>query len=112
MRPTHYLAVLLTKPEARCGSLCASDNFRRISEKPEELRYHLTVVIPSYFMFFYDFGKFDCTQHVGWGVLLHTISMISYNFMIRNGKHISHLQKILKRDEEWRISKKVEQLMG
>ena len=25
--------------------------------------------------------------------------------MIRNGKHISHLQKILKRDKEWRLSK-------
>ena len=22
----------------------------------------------------YDYGKFDCTQHVGWGILLHTIS--------------------------------------
>ena len=26
---------------------------------------------------FYDFGKFDCTQHVDWGIVLHTIS---YNF--------------------------------
>ena len=24
----------------------------------------------------------------------------------RNGEHITHLQKILKRDEEWRLSKK------
>ena len=39
--------------------------------------FHFTVVIPSYFMFFYDFGKFDCTQHVDLGILLHTIS---YNF--------------------------------
>ena len=76
MRPTHYLAVLLTKPESGCGSLCALDIFRRIREEPEELRYHFTVVIPSYFVF-YDFGKFDCTQHVDWGILLHTIS---YNF--------------------------------
>ena len=28
-------------------------------------------------LFFYDFGNFDCTQHVDWGILLHTIS---YNF--------------------------------
>ena len=53
--PTHYLAVLLTKPESRCGSLCASDKFRSISEEPEELRSHFTVVIPSYFMFFMTF---------------------------------------------------------
>ena len=52
VRSAHYLAVLLTKPESRSGSLCASDNITRISEKPEELRYHFTVVIPSYFMFF------------------------------------------------------------
>ena len=77
VRSTHYLSVLLTKPESRCGSLCASDKFRRISEEQEELRYHFTVVIPSYFMFFYDFGKFDRTQHVDWGILLHSIS---YNF--------------------------------
>ena len=53
------LLVILTKPESRCGSWCASDTFGRISEEPEELRYHFTVVIPSYFMFFYDFDKFD-----------------------------------------------------
>ena len=76
MRPTHCLVVLLTKPESRCGSLCASDKFRRISEEPEELRYHFTVVIPSYIIFD-DFGKFDCTQHVDWGILLLTII---YNF--------------------------------
>ena len=31
----------------------------------------------TFFLFFYDLGKFDCTQHVDWGILLHTIS---YNF--------------------------------
>ena len=50
VRPTNYLAVLLTKPESRCESLRASDKFRRISEESEELRYYFTVVIPSYFM--------------------------------------------------------------
>ena len=74
MRPTHNLAVVLTKPESRCGSLCASDNFRRISEEPEELRYSRHSIL---LYVFYDFGKFDCTQYVGWGLLLHTIS---YNF--------------------------------
>ena len=53
--------------------------------------------------FFYDFGKFDCTQHVVWGILLHTIVTI---LVIRNGKHIYHLQKLLKRDDEWWLSKK------
>ena len=46
-------------------------------EEPEELRYDFAVVIPSYLMFFYDFGKFDCTQNVDCRILLHTIS---YNF--------------------------------
>ena len=46
-------------------------------------------------LFFYDFDKFDCTQHVDWGnfyTLLVTI------LVIRNGKRIFHLQKILKSD--------------
>ena len=34
------------------------------------LSFHPTLV-------FYGFGKFDCTKHVGWEILLHTIS---YNF--------------------------------
>ena len=58
MRPAHYIAVLLTKPESRCESLCASDNYRRISEEPEELRYHFTTVIPSCFMFFMTLVSF------------------------------------------------------
>ena len=53
----------------------------------------------------YDFGKFDCTctQHVDdWGILLVTIcyTLLVIILVRRNGKHISHMQKILKRDEE------------
>ena len=45
-----------------------------------------------------DFSKFDCTQHVEWGILLPAIS---YHFVRYNGKHVSNLQKkIKKRDEE------------
>ena len=32
---------------------------------------------PDPTLFLYDFNKFDCTQQVDWGILLHTIS---YNF--------------------------------
>ena len=49
-------------------------NLEELVKDQLELRYHFTVVIRSYFMFFYDFCKFDCTQHVDWGILLHTIS--------------------------------------
>ena len=74
--------------------LSVSDKFRRISEETKE--YHFTVVIPSYFNF-YDFGKFDCTQHADWEYYYTLLVTI---LVIHNGKHISHLQKIIKRDEE------------
>ena len=47
-------------------------------------------------------GGLKGNQHVDWGILLHTVTIL----VRRNGKHISHLKQILKRDEEWRLSKK------
>ena len=46
--------VAMWRPLAHLWSWCASDKFRKISEDPEELRYHFTVVIPSYFMGFFN----------------------------------------------------------
>ena len=76
MRPTHYLAVLLTNqnqyveadvPQINLGELVKNQkNWDTISLSS----FHPTLC-------FCDFGKFDCTQHVDWGILLHTSI---YNF--------------------------------
>ena len=73
------------KTRIKMWKLMCQRKFRRISEEPEELQYHFTV--------FYDFGKFDCTQHLEYCYTLSVTILV-----ICNGKHISH--KIIKRDEE------------